>query len=82
MVEGQLIPIISHHHQPPKAEAELLFQLNSPVASEKCVKSAQSSTVPQRVRRKNYDKLLNSWVDVMTTHDLMRTETTQMSKKT
>ena len=31
--------------------------------------------------QKNYDKLLNFWVDVMTTHDLMGTETTQMSKK-
>ena len=37
MVEGQVIPTISHHHQPLKAEAELLYQLNSPVASEKCV---------------------------------------------
>ena len=37
MVEGQVIPTISHHHQPLKAEAELLYQLNSPVASEKYV---------------------------------------------
>ena len=29
MVEGQVIPTTSHHHQPPKAEAELLYQLNS-----------------------------------------------------
>ena len=36
-VGGQLIPIVSHHHQPPKAKAELLYQLNSPVASEKYV---------------------------------------------
>ena len=33
----QVIPTISHHHQPPKAKAELLYQLNSPVASEKYV---------------------------------------------
>ena len=37
MVEGQVIPTISHHHQPLKAKAELLYQLNSPVASEKYV---------------------------------------------
>ena len=37
MVGGQVIPTISHHHQPPKAKAELLYQLNSPVASEKYV---------------------------------------------
>ena len=34
-VGGQVIPIVSHHHQPPKTKAELLYQLNSPVASEK-----------------------------------------------
>ena len=38
MVGGQVIPIVSHHHQPPKAKAgELLYQLNSPVASVKYV---------------------------------------------
>ena len=37
MVGGQVIPTISHHHQPLKAKAELLYQLNSPVASEKYV---------------------------------------------
>ena len=37
MVGGQVIPIVSHHHQPLKAKAELLYQLNSPVASVKYV---------------------------------------------
>ena len=37
MVAGQVIPIVSHHHQPPKAKAKLLYQLNSPVASVKYV---------------------------------------------
>ena len=37
MVGGQLIPTISHHHQPPKTKAELPYHLNSPVASEKYV---------------------------------------------
>ena len=42
-------------------------------------KMPNRATVPKRVRRMNYDKLLNSWVDAMTTHDM--TEITQLSKK-
>ena len=37
MVGGQVIPTISHHHQPPKTKVELLYELNSPVASVKYV---------------------------------------------
>ena len=37
MVARQVTPIISNHHQLPKAKAEVLYQLNSPVGSEKYV---------------------------------------------
>ena len=82
MVEGQVIPTISHHHQPAQGRSRITVSAEqSSGFSEICVKCPIEYRTTKSTTQKNYDKLLNFWVDVMTTHDLMRTETTQMSKK-